>query len=181
MFTLITVALIGLTITAYVFIMSLNPSTKVENEALVIVDIPELKYGIVNKIDVKGVPLLMLKPDEKQKASILNSHVWTVNSQTYYEELGVYAYWGVSSRWGCPLEHKPPQKSQLLKWDKTAKWLGGYWSVACEDSYDYAGRAIKTYGFTYNGFNLASPNHSSVVVLQDLIPSCIPNRNSFAS
>jgi len=93
-FAIVAISLVGLMMTAYIFIMSLSPSSKAENEALVVVDIPELKSGIVNKIDIKGHTLFVLKPNDEQIASIsaLNLHVWSVNSQTYHEKFGVYVY-----------------------------------------------------------------------------------------
>jgi hypothetical protein len=53
-----------------------------------------------------------------------------------------------------------------LDWEKDALWLGGYWDWVCEVSYDYSGRAIKTYQYTYNGYNWKADNLHSPSVFQ---------------
>ena len=161
----VVMSLLGIAAAAYPFFVSLYPSAKAENDSLVVVDIPPLVPGVVYSESVKGVNLFLLKPTKEQRASIkqLDAHVWNPVVNTYNKKLGIYVYWGHSPKWGCPLEDKPPQQSGLMEWDKNAKWLGGYWDNWCEVSYDYSGRAIKTYGYTYNGYtwnqkNLKTPS-----------------------
>ena len=36
--------------------------------------------------------------------------------------------------------------------------MGGYFDLMHDPSYDYAGRTIKTYEYTYNGYNVKYPN-----------------------
>lgn len=131
------------------------PSAKALNDSIIAVPIPPLEPGVIYPLDVAGRTLFVLKPSQEQTAAIraLDLHVWDVSAPGYLPEEGMYAYWGYSPRWGCPLEHHPPQESMLLGWEANAKWLGGYWDNRCEVSYDYAGRAIRTYGFTYNGYS----------------------------
>lgn len=158
-------SVLGVVATAYPLVASLSPSAKADNDSFVVFDMPPLMPGIVYSENIKGVNLFLLKPTHEQLASIklLDAHVWNPEIQTYNPELGIYIYWGHSPKWGCPLEHKPAQQSRLVEWDKTAKWLGGYWDSWCEVSYDFSGRAIKTYSYTYNGYtwnqkNLKTPS-----------------------
>lgn len=143
-------------------------SAKADNDSLVSVRVDPLKPGELQVIDVKGNKLFLLKPSNAQLQSIhtLNSHVWDANSHSFDEKLGAYVYWGHSSKWGCPLEYVPPQASILLEWEPKAQWLGGYWDWLCEVSYDYSGRAIKTYGFTRNGYNHKHPNLGSPTIFE---------------
>ena len=175
-FAVIGMSLSGIVVAAYPFIASLSPSAKAYNDSLVAIDMPPFVPGVVYSENVKGVNLFLLKPTQEQLASIeqLDTHVWDPAAHTYKPKLGIYVYWGHSSKWGCPLEHKPPQQSALIEWDENAKWLGGYWDNWCEVSYDYSGRAIKTYNYTYNGYtwnqkSLKSPsvfyeNHGKLYV-----------------
>lgn len=143
----------GLVAIAYPFIGTLHPSAKALNDSLVLIELPKLEPGIVYSADVKGMKLFVLKPNEEQAASIkrLDPYVSDSSISNYREDIGAYVYWAYSSRWGCPLEHQPPQISRLRDWAQSAEWLGGYWDGWCEVSYDYAGRAIYRYEYTFNG------------------------------
>jgi Rieske Fe-S protein len=147
--------IVALVFAAYPFISSLAPSAKVENDALVMIELPKLEPGVVHTIDVNGMTLFVLKPNESQSKAIkaLDPYVSDQSVNTYQEVIGAYVYWAYSSKWGCPLGHKPPQTSQLQDWSKNAKWLGGYWDWLCEVSYDYSGRAINKYEYTFNGYS----------------------------
>jgi hypothetical protein len=146
--------LVGLIATAYPFMASLAPSERAVNDSIAVITLPPLEPGTVYSTNVNGSVLFLLKPNQEQLEAIkaLDAHVWEITSNSYKPELGIYAYWGHSPKWGCSLQHQPPQESRLLEWDENAKWLGGYWDGWCEVSYDYAGRAIKTYRYTYNGY-----------------------------
>jgi Rieske Fe-S protein len=164
---LIAMSVFGAGAIIYPFLASLSPSAKAINDSVVIIDAPPLEPGIVYSEDINGTPLFLLKPTQAQRSSIelLNAHVWTPTINTYNPKLGAYVYWGFSPKWGCPLEHKPPQQSRLQEWNKDAKWLGGYWDNWCEVSYDYSGRAIKTYNRTYNGYTWNQKNLKTPSVL----------------
>lgn len=149
--------LIGIFLSAYPFVASLRLSDKAKNDSVSTIEITELKPGAVYKYDVNGIPLFILKPDEEQTTSLafLDSHVWEPNVNTFNHEIGAYVYWGVSTKWGCLLAHYDQENgSTMTRWQPSeSKWFGGYWDYSCEISYDYAGRAIKTYNYSYNGFN----------------------------
>lgn len=138
----------------YPFIGSMFPSARALNDSLALIEMPKLEPGIVYSVDVKGMKLFVLKPSEEQVASIkqLDPYVSDKAISSYREDVGAYVYWAYSSRWGCPLEHQPPQAAGFREWVPNAEWLGGYWDWRCEVSYDYAGRAIDSYKYTFNGF-----------------------------
>ena len=150
----------GTVMVSYPFYASLKISAKAEDESLKVIQIPDLVRGKIERIDVNGEYLFILKPSISQEESIehLNNHVWSRDRSSYKTELEAYVYWGFSTKWGCPLKHKPPSESLIIEREESAVWLGGYWDDWCAVSYDYAGRTIKTYGYTYTGYNAELPN-----------------------
>lgn len=146
--------IVALFAVAYPFVAALSPSARALNDSLIVVALPSLEPGVVNTVDVGGKLLFVLKPNGEQVAAIraLDPYVSDLSINSYKKDIGAYVYWAYSSKWGCPLEHKSPQDSRIKEWDSKARWLGGYWDGQCEVSYDYAGRAIKTYQYTYNGY-----------------------------
>lgn len=150
--------LIGLSIP---FVGALKPSARAKNDSVAYIDIPNLEVGRVYEFKIRNYPLFILKPSAEQFHSIaaLDRDVYEKSYGSFNKELGAFIFWGISSaRFHCPLLHKPPEISRLSEYDKNAKWLGGYWDVLCEQSYDYAGRAIKTYRFSFNGFSSVTSN-----------------------
>lgn len=147
-----TLSLVAAIAIAVPFVGSMAPRAS----AIVEVDFPELKVGVPVRIDVDGSPLLLLLPNDNQLASIaaLESHVVDKDYVTFRPEIGAFVYWAIGTRReNCGfLEEQPPQPSRLGDWNNDAKWLGGYWDPVCEVSFDYAGRAIKTYEYSYIGF-----------------------------
>ena len=160
--------LVGIAGAAYPFISTLNPTARAFNDAMTMMRLPELETGVIERINIQGNELFFLKPNQQQAEAIniLDQHVWDASLKNYYEEYGFYAYWGYSMRFGCPLRHQPAQPSQLIERDENAEWLGGYWHWTCEVSYDYAGRAIKTYRYTHNGFNPQYENLETPTILE---------------
>lgn len=158
----------GLLAFAYPFIASLNPSAKALNDSLVSFELPELVPGTVYSVDVKGMKLFVLRPNQAQTEAIkqLDPYVSDKSITTYRKDIGAYVYWGYSSKWGCSLEHQPPQNSRLRDWSEEATWLGGYWDWWCEVSYDYAGRAINKYEYTFNGYTWPGKGLRSPAVFQ---------------
>lgn len=156
---------VGLFMSAYPFVASLSLSDKAKHDSIVTIQIPQLIPGVINEILVNGIPLIVVKPDEKQTQhlGVLDSHVWDKSFTSFNKELGAHIYWGLSSRRGCLLSHKPEGKSNITEWSEDNVWYGGFWDYSCEVSYDYAGRAMKTYSYTFNGFtgqfeNLSTPS-----------------------
>ncbi len=147
--------LVGFVYVAYVFSAALRPSDRAENESIILIELPELKPGVITTVSVANEKLFVLKPTEEQVAAIkaLDPFVSDKWIDAYHENVGAYVYWAYSPKWDCPLEHKPPAPSALTQHGvEGAKWLGGYWDWRCEVSFDYAGRAISRYEYTYNGY-----------------------------
>lgn len=149
---LIALSFIGLVSISIPLLGSLSPRARVNIE----VDLPVLIPGQPVILSIDGVPLIILRPKIEQLSGIkvLDDHVATKKVNTFRPEIGAYVYWGLSTRRDvcAALEVKPAQRSQLADWDSNARWLGGYWDPICEVSYDYAGRAITNYKYSFNGF-----------------------------
>ena len=139
---------------AFAFTSSLMPSESAKSNADFRVKLSDIKEGKVLLINHPSAPLLILRPNPEQLAAIkaLDPHVNAKESNTFYEPVKAFVYWGIDTRFGCGLDHIPPGPSLLSKYSAEAKWLGGYWSVGCEVSYDYSGRVITSYEYTNNGF-----------------------------
>jgi hypothetical protein len=142
----------GMLALAVPFVAALSP----RKESIVELDFPVLPAGQPVILNVEGYPLIILRPNKEQMASIqaLDTYVTKKDYITFRTDIGAFVYWGLSTkRAGCSrLEVKPQQPSQLTEWDSSAQWLGGYWDPVCEVSFDYAGRAITSYKYSFNGF-----------------------------
>jgi hypothetical protein len=152
---------IGLGYAAVPFLLSLAPSERARNSATFVLPLPVLEPGRLAILRINERPIFLLRPNEEQTRSIalLDGHVWNASKGNYVRELDAYVYWGTSTKWGCLLQDKPAQDTGMTK---KGEWLGGFWDPACEVSYDYAGRTIKTWEFTFNGYtgeftNLVQP------------------------
>lgn len=156
------IGLAGIAVFAGMLGNSLAPSARARNGAEVALDLSTLSPGKVEIFHVWGRPLLVLRPNESQRQSIvrLDAHVADRRTDNYVPQLDAYVYWGYATNRGCDIEERPPQASNLRDFMPAAEWLGGYWSPYCDLSYDYAGRMISTYEFTFNGYNLIFPNLS---------------------
>ncbi len=155
-FATLAMGAVSLGATAYPLVQTLRPSARALDDSIVQLDLPELVSGVVYSLDVHGVPLLLLRPNEAQRAAIteLDDKVWDSRSMAYHEALGAYAYWGLT-RYRLVEEHH----AEPLPWERAEmRWLGGYvespWGGS---SYDYAGRAIKEWRYTYDGFAYSHP------------------------
>lgn len=150
---LATLSLLGLGLLLYPFLASMGPSAAPRTEYVKEIDLTELTEGEVHSYLIGRQQILIMKPTPDQLESLerLNEHVW---DKEYASFDGVFVLVGFSTgkRGPCLLKHIPKQKSQLVEYDSRAKWHGGYSDTNCEVSYDYAGRAIKEYMYTYNGF-----------------------------
>ena len=153
-------SLVAIAMVSFTFIATLQPNAKAINERQVIIKLDELKTGEVIIKEFAGNRLFFLRPNSDQLKAIedLDDHVWDTSLSNYDPTLDAYVYWGHSTKRGCGLDHKPPNDSALKHYREKANWLGGYWDLICEVSYDYAGRAIKTYEYTFNGFTGEFPN-----------------------
>ena len=154
----------GIVALAVVLIGSLKPNRSRPSAAATTFDMRLLQRGVPLKVQSGGVPVFLLRPTREQLASIdaLTPHVWHPEVQLFVPELDAFVYAGVSTHVGCPLEVKPAGPSVLTE-DRAATagpatWLGGYADPNCDSSYDFAGRTIKSWQYTFNGFNADFPN-----------------------
>jgi hypothetical protein len=153
-------AIVSLLAIGYVVAQSFFPSARAINEAEYVLNIVPLEPEKLQVHRIHGRQLFVLKPDKRQIESIklLDDHVWKKEADSFVKELGAYVYWGHSTKFGRPLEHHPIDETLPPGWGIDRNWQGGYWHPWDEVSYDYAGRTIASYEFTYNGFNQAYPN-----------------------
>jgi hypothetical protein len=160
LFPTVALLIVGLAVVVAVLASSLEPSAQTKNDADVLIHLAPIVPGELQTFNVKGRPLFVLRPNQMQRENIakLDPHVSDKNQGAYVPQLDAFVLWGLSTNRGCPLEHKPPQQSRLLDENPNAVWLGGFTSDWCEASYDYAGRTITTYEFTFNGFRVPLPN-----------------------
>ncbi|EPJ46046.1 MAG: hypothetical protein OFPI_35520 [Osedax symbiont Rs2] len=126
----------------------------------VLVVLPELAAGEVVTLKINEKLLIMQNPSLQQQTSIrrLTEHVWKADIDTFNTDLKAYVFWANNNDRACPLQHRPKQESLIKHWVKSGKWLGGYWDPECETSYDYSGRSIKTYSYTFNGYRAKQQN-----------------------
>ena len=155
-------ALLGALCMIGVLASALRPSGRARSDAELVFPVPELVPGQLVIVHVGARPLFILRPTEEQRASVatLDAYVGNVTSDAFVPALGAYVYWGLSTKFDCELREQRPQDSRLLGMDRSARWLGGYWDPTCEVSYDYSGRAIKEWRFTFNGYTGSYPGLS---------------------
>jgi hypothetical protein len=139
---------------------SLAPSARAENEARAVIDLPTLEEGKLQVVMINERPLFFLRPNAEQRRAIdsLERQVAEPSRAAFKPELNAFVYWGESTRWGFPLREISAAEGRREQPDRQTPWLGGYWSERGEVSYDYAGRAITSQAYTYNGFNVPYPN-----------------------
>lgn len=98
-------------------------------------------------------PLIALRANPQQSTSLDNlaSDVWDPAIRSEVQETGVYVISALSTGrfGGCRLNHYPQLSSEV---EAGGGWQGGYWAAACDASYDYAGRAIKTRRYAKNAY-----------------------------
>lgn len=148
----ISLAAIGIIAIGYMFINSLNPSAKAIANGEYVIDLTDIEIGKLKEFNIQGKPLYLYRPTDEQWKDIyfLTSHVWNTEYSGYDDTTKIFIYWGLSTSIGCKLEIHPKGKNLIST--SGGIWLGGYFDVCRESSYDYAGRTIKTYEYTYNGW-----------------------------
>jgi hypothetical protein len=106
--SLLLMTLISLSVLGVVLVQSLAPSERALNEAEYVLKVQSIESGELQIHKIAGRQLFVLKPDKDQLASIdyLDEHVWNNTRNSYLETLGVYIYWGHSTKFGRPLEHQ---------------------------------------------------------------------------
>lgn len=163
-----TLALAGISLAlaalaAGAFLHSLAPSDRAINDAEFVVRLEPIVEGELQVVRVNESPLFVLRPNAKQRESIaaMDPYVFDKTHGYYSSELNAYVYWGVSTKWGCPLSEKTAEDRQSLWPESPNLWRGGYWDGRCEVSYDYAGRTVADPTRSFNGYAVRWPNLSS--------------------
>lgn len=164
-FGLAALALVGVMALVGAGAAALRPSDRARANAQIQLPIASLQEGVPLTIRVNYMPLILLRPSQAQLDALarLDEHVWDSSRSAWNEEIGAFVYWAWDTRFGCELRHVPPGESILVKYSEDkedVEWLGGYVS-RCEMAYDFAGRTIRTWQFSYNGFNPELPNLES--------------------
>ncbi len=178
----LTLALAGLfaalvALAAWVFLRSLAPSGRATNDAEFVVHLEPIIEGKLHVVRVKESPLFVLRPSAAQRAGIaaMDPYVFDKTHSYYSPELKAYVYWGVSTKWGCPLSEKTAEERRALWPDAPNLWLGGYWDSRCEVSYDYAGRTVSDPTRSFNGYAVRWPNlRSPRVQVSGLVSTISP-------
>ena len=158
-----TLLLLGLAAAVWGLAQSMSLSERELDNAATLVEIGSVAPGELKAIDVQkyGRKLFVYRPTAEVMEDLkrLNSHVWNPRITSYNEEHGLFIYWGQSTKFGQELTHMPKGKTVFDQYGELGHvWLGGYFDRIHDPSYDYAGRTIKSYEFTYNGYNAEHPN-----------------------
>lgn len=158
-------SLVGVMLVCWPFVGSLQPNAKAKAELEAHpfeLSIDKLEIGVPTEVEVSGRPLIFLKPSDKQLKDLkfLDAHVANPSLDSYIDDVGVFVYqaWGRKNFYYCEVEHRPSEEAS--EW--YPEWKGGFLSMPCDISYDYAGRAIKSVKYSAIGYagefeNLKSP------------------------
>jgi len=154
-------AMTGAIAIIYIFAASMRPSARAIADAQYLLDVSTLTPGKPLIFKDLNRPIFVYRPTQEEWNDIkfLDSHVWDRNYGGYETNSGVFVFWGISTHVPCVLVHIPKGKSTLS--NVAGVWLGGYFDPCGDSSYDYAGRTIKTYTYTKNGYNAEVPNLKS--------------------
>jgi ubiquinol-cytochrome c reductase iron-sulfur subunit len=165
---IVVMALVGVAALAWMFAssMSISATTReIRGTDISAAAVAAIEPGEVAEFLPFGRPLFVLRPTPDQLRAVveLDEHVWNHQWSGYDADHGLFIYWGISTRLGCNLEHIPPGASPLGV-GVGGRWLGGYFDPCHDSSYDYAGRTIKSFPYSRNGFtadvpNLQAPDH----------------------
>lgn len=138
---------------------SLAPTDAARTRSTYLLKVEELRPGEIREYELDGGPLLVYRPTNADMANLkfLDAHVWHPESKAFVTALGAFVYWGYSTKFGCKLQHIPPGKFTTAL-DRNIDWRGAYVDPCHGPNYDYAGRTIKTYEFTRNGYSGEHPN-----------------------
>lgn len=110
---------------AYILFGGLAPSQKAIAQKEHIIDLSIVSVGQPVKVETKRGPIFLLQPSSEQFDNLrkLDDHVWDVNYTSYNEDLNLFVVHGISTRFGCELEHFPIGESPIFKLYKKAHGL----------------------------------------------------------
>lgn len=147
----------------WALVQSMNPTERERNKVATLVDIGTIAPGELKVVEVQpyGRKLFLFRPTAEvfEDLGRLNPHVWNPRVTSYDKEHGLFIYWGQSTKYWEDLTHMPKGKSAFGQSIEGGHiWLGGYYDRGHDPSYDYAGRTIKSYEYTFNGYREEHPN-----------------------
>jgi Rieske Fe-S protein len=143
---------------AYVVFDLMGPAKNVINKAEFVVKLSSLVKGEVLEVNTGIGPILILKPSQDQLSDLdyLDGHVWNPQYSGFNKEHSIFIQRGIGTIRGCKLDHY--KKGKLEYTIENGIWLGGYFGLCYDSSYDYAGRTIKTWKHSINGGIFEAPN-----------------------
>lgn len=171
-YTLMILLFAALAITAAVFITSLAPGERART-SLVRVDLASLAPGQV-KLVTADLPIYVVaqSPEMEKDLKQISEHVWDRRIATEYvgqDGRKFFIFIGVGARNerndGCMVTHYPKNRTNEYRRGE-AVWLGGFWDMCRDLSYDYAGRTIKDTKYTYINFTRDSANLAQPLLLE---------------
>lgn len=161
---------ISISAVVYVLIDTLGPSAR-ERASIINVELASISPGQTKLVGNYLPVYIVAQTDEiLSDLNLLSNHVWDKNISTEYKASNGDKYFifyavrgGVPS---CLPKHYSKNKSNTYRTDK-AEWLGGFWDMCRDSSYDYAGRTIKDIQYAYINFSSEIPNLLPVIGLRD--------------
>ena len=135
-----------------VFFGYLGPSDAARPKEVAEIHIEEIRAipqgDFVRVIGPDGIAFVFKPtPEILEELPLLDDSVFDPEIESYVEELGVFIYWGISTRFGCLLLHAPRGSLEHFP-----NWPGGFYDPCHDSSYDYAGRTLSDPNLSYARF-----------------------------
>jgi hypothetical protein len=170
--SMVAATMAGLVGVCVLLVRSMRPSARARAEAEIVLPIERLRPGRLLVVEAEDRPIYLFRPTPEQWRDLrrLDAHVWDRSLAAYDADIDAFVYVGLDTARGCRLMEIPPGASVLVRHapeESSSVWLGGYVGDWClRNSYDYAGRAIRSRPYTYNGYDLHSPNLTPVAIVR---------------
>jgi len=159
-------SLLGLAtaISVYALTTYMTPTDTMNDRYTIRLSLPELQEGTPIELPLPAVSwttnrysIFVLLPSAEQESDLIkmSSHIW----QSELPKTRPFIFLNKSTRFGGKVVHKPKGvMSSLMRYPDQSQqsdyyqWLGGFIDPVHDSSYDYAGRAIKSRVYTWNGY-----------------------------
>ena len=163
-------SVIGVSCLLVVLVSALGPSAR-EKSKIVSINLSGIAPGQVKMVKA-SLPLYIVSPTDEMLGDldILSDHVWDRKISTEYTMSNgtrYFIFYGVQ-------KVVPSCLPKLYKKDEpnsyradSAMWLGGFWDLCRDVSYDYAGRTIRDIQYAYINFSRKLPNLPPVIGIRD--------------
>lgn len=149
---------------------ALGPSAR-ERANIVNVELSSIEPGQVKLVGNNFPVYVVAQTNEMlNDLGLMSDHVWDRRISTEYKTLTgdkYFIFYAVRKDVpSCLPKHYPKNKPNTYRTDE-ATWLGGFWDMCRDLSYDYAGRAIEDIQYSYINFSRKMPNLPPVMGLRD--------------